>query len=222
MLLKKAGAHELPVALSGACSKRNPQSREASMNSRMVHLANLLVAAMLLVMGAGPLPAATAPARAGAANVRLLDLTAPVPGAWVAQPPASTMRLAQFRVPGKSGQDDAECVVFYFGEGQGGSAEANIARWQGQFSTSDGKAVKALVRHFKVSGLPVTTAELTGTYARSLGMGPSGAPAPDQTLLASVLETPKGNLFFQLHGPRATVAVNREAFLTMLRGIKKP
>lgn len=74
---------------------------------------------------------------------------------------------------------------------------------------------------FKVSGMPVTTAELTRTYAGSMGMGPPGAPAPDQTLLAAILETAKGNLFRQLPGPRATVAANRGAFLSMVRGIKK-
>ncbi|HSB73095.1 MAG TPA: hypothetical protein VLT62_27535 [Candidatus Methylomirabilis sp.] len=193
------------------------------MNSRVSRLAKiLLAAAVLLVVGSRPLPAATPPARAGTVSVRLLDLTAPVPAAWVSQPPSSSMRLAQFRVPGKSSPDDAECVVFYFGEGQGGSPEANIARWQSQFSSPDGKPVKPSVQHFRVSGIPVTTAELTGTYARSMGMGPPAAPASDQTLLAAIVETAKGNLYFQLHGPKASVAANREAFLGMLRGIKKP
>jgi hypothetical protein len=130
------------------------------------------------------------------------------------------MRLAQFQVPGRSGQGDAEVIFFYFGQGQGGSVEANTARWQSQFTSPDGKPVKANVGHLKVGGMPVTTVELTGTYARGMGMGPAGAPQPDQTLLVAVLETAQGNLHIQLHGPRATVAANREAFLAMVRGIK--
>ena len=130
------------------------------------------------------------------------------------------MRLAQFRVPGGPDQGDAEVIFFYFGQGQGGSVEANTARWQSQFTSPDGKPVKPNVGHLKISGMPVTTVELTGTYARGMGMGPAGAPQPDQTLLVAVLETAQGNLHIQMHGPRATVAANREAFLAMVRGIK--
>ena len=68
--------------------------------------------------------------------------------------------------------------------------------------------------------MPVTTVELTGSYARGAGMGPQGAARPDQTLLVAIVETSKGNLSFQLHGVSATVGANREAFLTMVRGIK--
>jgi hypothetical protein len=196
------------------------------MNPSMDNLPRILLAtAMLLVAGTEPLLAATPPlpspqARATTVALHLLDLTAQVPAAWESQPPSSSMRLAQYRVPGKAGSGGAELVVFYFGQGQGGSAEANIARWQSQFSSATGKPVTPSVQHFKVSGMPVTTAELTGSYARTMGMAPPGAPIPDQTLLATILETLKGNLFFQLHGPTATVAANREAFLTMIHGIK--
>jgi len=196
------------------------------MNSSVGSLPRILMAtAMLLVAGTEPLVAATPPppnpqTRAKTQTLRLLDLTADVPAAWESQPPSSSMRLAQYRVPGTAGPGEAELVVFYFGQGQGGSAEANIARWQSQFSSPSGNPVTPSIQHFKVSGMPATTAELTGSYARTLGMAPPGAPVPDQTLLAAILETPKGNLFFQLHGPKAIVAANRDAFLNMVRGIE--
>jgi hypothetical protein len=179
---------------------------------------------MLLVvnLAAGAL-AKDPPARPSAdtvTRVALLDWTAPVPRAWIAEPPKTSMRLAQFQVPGAGGAAAAELVVFYFGAGEGGSAEANIARWQSQFSGPAGKPVKPAVQHFEVKGMPVTVAELTGTYARSLGMGPPASPTPDQTLLAAVVESPRGNLTFELHGSRASVAANRVPFLAMVRGIR--
>lgn len=180
----------------------------------------LLVTGIISLVGTEPLPAANPPPGSKTASVRLLDLTAQVPATWVAQQPSSSMRLAQFRVPGKTGSEDAELVVFHFGQGQGGSAEANIARWQSEFSSPDGKPVKASIHRLNVSGMPATTVELTGSYARTLGMTAAGAPVPDQTLLAAIVESPKGNLFIQLHGPKATVAANREAFLAMIRGMK--
>jgi hypothetical protein len=172
---------------------------------------------------AGGAPAKEPPGKSGAGSenrVALLDWTAPVPRTWIAEPPKTSMRLAQFQVPGAGGADAAELVVFYFGAGQGGSAEANIARWQTQFSGPAGKPVKPRVQHFRVQGMPVTVAELSGAYARSLGMGPPAPPLPDQTLLAAVVETPRGNLTFELHGPRASVAANRVSFLAMVRGIR--
>jgi hypothetical protein len=50
-----------------------------------------------------------------------------VPEGWTAVPPASSMRKAQYRVPGPGG--DGECIVFFFGVGQGGDPMANAVRW---------------------------------------------------------------------------------------------
>jgi hypothetical protein len=185
----------------------------------------IVAAVLATAFGPGVMLAATsqtpgAPLKPSVVSLSPLHLTAPVPTGWVSQPPASSMRLAQFQVPGGSGHGDAEAIFFYFGQGQGGSVEANTARWQSQFTSPDGKPVKPNVEHLKVSGMPVTTVELTGTYARGMGMGPAGPPQPDQSLLVAVLETAQGNLHIQMHGPRATVAANRDAFLAMVRGIK--
>ena len=144
-------------------------AEEGSMNPSMGSLSRVLMATtMLLVGGTEQLLAATPPPanpQTGATTVtlRLLDLTAHVPAAWESQSPSSSMRLAQYRVPGTAGSGDAEFVVFYFGQGQGGSAEANITRWQSQFSSPSGKPVTPSVQHFNVSGMPATTAELTGS-----------------------------------------------------------
>ncbi|MEJ8837217.1 hypothetical protein [Ramlibacter sp. AN1133] len=156
---------------------------------------------------------------AAAERVALLRYSVPVPAQWQPQPPASSFRLAQFRVPAASGAGDGEVVVFHFGAGQGGSAAANIARWTSQFAGPDGKPVSPRTEAFTTGGLPVTLVELAGTYARGVG-GINGAPRPDQKLLAAVVEAPEGNVIFQLHGDRATVDANRGAFVDMVRGWK--
>ncbi len=153
------------------------------------------------------------------ARFAALGFVAPVPSQWEAQAPASNFRLAQYRVPGTSG--DAESVVFYFGRGQGGSVAANIQRWSSQFSTTDGRSAEPKTQVIKVNGLPVTTVELNGTYARGVGTGPQGEARPNQTLLVAVIETADGNVTLQLHGPRATVAAHRKGFDAMVRGFRK-
>jgi len=180
-------------------------------------LSRLASAAVLLV--------SAAVSAAGPVAVRLLDLQSVVGASWEPEQPTSTMRLLQYRVAGAGGAGNATFVVYYFGAGQGGSNAANIERWQSQFTTADGGPVEPVITTSKAGDVPVTLVELRGSYARSLGMGQGVDAQPDQTLLAAIVETPKGNLFAQLHGPTATVAPARgdfEAFLAGLEPVAQP
>jgi hypothetical protein len=181
------------------------------------------VAAALLFLSAPlaaqPRPGAVAreaPAEPVAGRFTFKRYTAPVPADWQPLTPSSSFRAAQYRVPAAPGAGDAEAVVFYFGPGQGGPVQANIERWVSQFTRPDGQPVKPRVRTLRVDGMPATIVELAGTYARGVGMGPVGSARPGQVLLAAVVETPDGNLTFQLHGDRATVERHREGFERMV------
>src|ERR1017187_2197942 len=56
------------------------------------------------------------------------------PSGWTSQGRTS-MRAATYVLPAVPGDEGtAECVVYFFGVGQGGSVEANIDRWKGQFT----------------------------------------------------------------------------------------
>lgn len=152
-------------------------------------------------------------------TVEFLGLTAPLPDAWIEEQPSSSMRLARFLIPGGDNRGDAELVLYYFGQGQGGSAEANIARWKSQFTTASGGAANPSVETMAVSGMPVTVVELRGNYAHSVGMEPAATPEPDQILLATIVETPRGNVYIQLYGPAQAVAIQREAYIHFIRNI---
>lgn len=153
-------------------------------------------------------------------TVQLLDWKTQVPAGWTQQPPESSMRLTQFQAPAAKGEEPASVVVFYFGKGGGGPVEANVARWESQFSAPDGKPVKAVTRKAKAGVMPVTWVELNGSYARGVGMGQDSPAKPNQTLIAAIVETPKGNLVFHLYGPKASVAQHRKAFEAMVNGLK--
>ena len=155
-------------------------------------------------------------------TIEFLGLKSELPAGWDEEAPSSSMRLAQFRVPGSDTGGDANLILYYFGEGQGGSAEANIARWRSQFSMPGGGVVEPDIETMTVDGMPVTLVELRGDYARSVGMGQAGAAEPDQILLATIVETPRGNVYVQLHGPAATVSSQRDPYLGFIRGIKQP
>jgi hypothetical protein len=125
------------------------------------------------------------------------------------------MRLATYQVqPAPGDQEGGECAVYYFGQGQGGSVEANVDRWKGQF---EGSKDAPKVEKRAIHGLKVTTLDLSGAYT---GMGgpraPQGPPKQGYRLLGAIVEGPQGSIFFKFSGPLKTVAQNQNAFEKML------
>ncbi|MDO8892234.1 MAG: hypothetical protein Q8N54_01945 [Sulfurimicrobium sp.] len=179
----------------------------------------------ILILSLAPVAPAfsaeSAPSVQSTVKLAFIGLEAHVPAAWTMVPPATDKRLAQFKISTPGEGMTAEVIVYYFGKGEGGTAEANIERWQGQFVATENKPVlPPVVSRFQSNGMAVTTAELHGAYARGIGVGPVGVPKPDQTLLAAVVETPEGNLIIQLHGKAASVSTQKEAFLAFVRSIR--
>ena len=66
-------------------------------------------------------------------------------------------------------------MLFFFGPGQGGSAEQNVERWTGQFTQPDDKPSKdaAVVTIRTVNGLKQTSVDVAGTY-KPMPMGGGG------------------------------------------------
>jgi hypothetical protein len=137
-----------------------------------------------------------------------------LPKAWHSQTPKTNMRMAQAAVPGPGG--DADFAVFYFGPGQGGTAEANIERWEGQV---DG-AAKAPPQVFETNGFKVTWVDVKGTLKPSqMGMT-NEAPIADARLFGAVVEGPGGPWFFKAQGPGSTLGPQRDAFVAMLKSVR--
>ncbi len=140
------------------------------------------------------------------------------PDAWKAQP-QRPMRAATYVVPAASGEEDAECAVFYFGPGQGGGVDENVRRWLAQFE--EGAAAKPMTHKQTVNGLNVTTVRHAGTYLSGAPMAPVKTPKSGYRLIGSIVEAPGGNVFFKLTGPARTVTANTSAFEKMVAAVKK-
>lgn len=130
------------------------------------------------------------------------------------------MRVAQFTVPPAAGAEAGELAAYFFPTGQGGSHQANIERWTSQFAGGDGKAVAAKVSTSKSGDMEVTLVELQGTYARGVGMGPTGEAKPDQILMVAMVETAVGRITLQLYGPSKTLSAQRDSFLKLATGFR--
>jgi hypothetical protein len=149
------------------------------------------------------------------------ELTWKSPAGWTEETPSSSMRRAQYRLPGPGGP--GELVVFYFGPGQGGDAQANAARWAAQFHRPGGGAAGtgAKTREVKVGDIRVTLVEVTGTYVGGMGSGPSGPERPNYMLLGAIAQGADANWFFRATGPRATLEAQRAAFDDLIHSIRR-
>jgi hypothetical protein len=146
-------------------------------------------------------------------------LTWTAPTGWVAERPTSSMRKAQYRVPG-----EAECVVFYFGPGQGGDPMANAQRWASQFTLADGRPGSAglKIEGGQVGDIDVLRVEVAGTYHGGFMMQQQkSAPRPNRLLLGAIATGPDANWFFKLIGPAATVEAERAAFETLVGSLER-
>jgi len=165
--------------------------------------------ALLFAILAAP-RALGAPASAGGARWS-------VPARWK-EKPERPMRVATYAVPAAAGAAEAECGVFYFGKGQGGSVEENLSRWAKQFDGGQPPRNETKT----VGGLRVHLTDVSGTYLAAGGpMMQTQEKKPGYRLLGAIVETPEGLVFFKLTGPAATVAAARADFDALVRSLTK-
>lgn len=143
------------------------------------------------------------------------------PASWERKTPRVRFIDYEFAVPAAKGDSQDGRVTIM---GAGGSIEANIDRWVGQFSQADGSETKNQVpeieRKKTIAGLEVRMVDLSGTYR--------DMPAPfdpsskainrqDYRMLAAIIVSPKsGNYFIKFYGPKQTVADHAEEFHKMV------
>ena len=129
------------------------------------------------------------------------------------------MRAATYTVPAAAGDhEDAECVVYFFGKGQGGGVQANLDRWKGQFSQASAPKLGKRTIH----GLPVDTIDIAGSYAGMAGpMGGAATPKPGYRMLGAIVENAEGNIFLKFAGPAKTVGANQAKFEQLLGSFEK-
>ena len=143
------------------------------------------------------------------------------PPSWKAEG-ARPMRAATYTITPVAGdQGVAECVVNYFGPGQGGDVGANVERWRGQVLGADGKPAAAKIDKRTVRGIPITMIDSTGSYTGMGGpMVASPKPVPGYRLLGAIAEAPGGNVFFKLTGPAKTIAAQQKNFEQLIASIQ--
>jgi hypothetical protein len=130
-----------------------------------------------------------------------------VPTGWVAAANPNAMRIATYHPTADTDVSVARA---------GGSTDANIQRWVGQFD--DAGTDKHSER--TVHGLAVKMVEVTGTYSGG-GMMANTPSEPHRgwALVGAVVETPGTHYFFKMVGPTEQVKAARASFDAMVASV---
>jgi hypothetical protein len=201
------------------------RSRVARLSRRRFAAATPLALALAVAVAAGATLGAPRAAEAAGTKVTIDGLSSTVPERWKELPTQGSMRFKQFLVPREKGDShDGELVIFFFGPGGGGGAQANIDRWKGMFQPPEGKTIDQVskVETKDVGKVKTTVLDVRGTYnfkASPMAPGP-GEPRPNYRMLAIVFESPQGPYFFRFVGPQKTIDKNKKDFDKWLNGFK--
>jgi hypothetical protein len=143
------------------------------------------------------------------------------PAGWKRVQPKSGIVETEFSIPSAGDLPPGRMTVM----GAGGSVQANVDRWYGQFAQPDGSATKdkATTKTLKLAGSSVTLVDVSGTYKDMPGgpfAGGKTVERPDYRMLAAIVETAKdGSHFLKFYGPAETVAKHADGFRTMIEGL---
>lgn len=194
-----------------------------------VHLRSAATAALVLAACLAATPGRGQPAVAdGAAVFTIADgaISLEAPAGWQRVQPKSGIVETEFAIPSDTAAADGSPLPAgrMTVMGAGGSVEANIERWYGQFAQPDGGSTKdkASVKKLKVAGRDVTIVDVSGTYKDSPGgpfAGGKTIDRPEYRMLAAIVEGPDGSYFLKFYGPAATVGKHADGFRKMVEGM---
>lgn len=131
------------------------------------------------------------------------------PEGWSWIVPSSPMRKAQLNITGDGGT--AEVTFFYFGPGQGGSVQANVDRWIGQFQ--DGYSDTQTETE---GSTEITFVKAEGTFLSGMPGTPS-TPLTGYAMRGAILASSEGDVYVKMTGPEGLVKTSAPAFEKMVR-----
>ncbi len=143
-------------------------------------------------------------------DVTLRALTLKVPAAWKKAAKQSSMRLATFEIPAAKDDGGAAELAIYSFPGGGGSVEANISRWIGQFES---KERESKVTVGKAGDHEYHLVEISGTYNQPVGppIRRQTKAVADSRMLGVILGLDSGVYYLKMTGPDETVKAQADA-----------
>jgi hypothetical protein len=209
--LSTAGFPFLGWVLLAACSK-TPAPEPEQTHASAAPQASVTALAASAAASAGEAHAGVSPTLAPSASAApsQAELAWDAPPSFAKSPDTNPMRKATYKVAKAAGDDDdAELTV----TSAGGSVDANVKRWSGQFGDAKPKTETKTIH-----GLTVTTVELKGTFAGGGMRGPATSKE-HQMLLGAIVDSGGSLTFFKLVGPEKTVTSAHKDFDKLIASV---
>jgi hypothetical protein len=124
---------------------------------------------------------------------------------WTAKETPRTMSAGGLTLTIESGKLDAD--FYHFGKGQGGTIDANVARWRGQFKEQPEPAKET----FTFGDQKVHIIKLEGTFLQGAPFGPK-TEVKGQAMLGAIIESTEGHVFVKMTGYSKAITAAGEAF----------
>jgi hypothetical protein len=143
------------------------------------------------------------------------------PESWKAIPTNSPMRKAQLQVEPLQGDEFPALLVVYAFPGGAGTVDANVKRWQNQFSGPDGNPPKIESKTVKGKNVDVTLVETSGHYKPSPIPGVAPEPERDNArLFGAIVVTERVGYFLKMVGPDKTMKSVKQTFDEIISSIE--
>jgi hypothetical protein len=150
----------------------------------------------------------------GGAVVDFDGMILTAPSIWVRKPESSSFVAAEFSLPRADGdQADGRLTI----STAGGTIEANIERWKGQFQPQPKVAEQNVV---DISGLKVTFVDFSGDFNDQRGRFAPGEKRPGYRMIAAVIPVGGKLHFVKATGPERTISSHANAINKFVHSAK--
>jgi hypothetical protein len=148
-------------------------------------------------------------------EVELASIALMSPEGWQRKLPSSSFVAAEFALPAAEGDDsDGRLTISV----AGGSVEANIERWKGQFG---GSPTEARQEEIEVDGITATMVDFTGEFDDRRGPFAPGTKQPEYRMIAAIIPVDGQLHFIKAVGPKNTMATHADSINEFFRSAQK-
>ncbi len=137
------------------------------------------------------------------------------PESWVRKQPRSQFVQFEFSLPVADGQGEGGRLTI---STAGGSIEANLDRWRGQFG---GSPEKDSQEEREIAGQKVTVVDFSGTFNDQAGPFAPGVQHEGYRMLGAIVPAGEMSHFIKAYGPEETMAAHEAAFDEFLQSLRQ-
>ncbi len=194
--------------------RQQPAQNGAKENPQATGTASNEPADAMPAVAANGNAAAEQPSGKSAGVVDLDTVNFTTPAGWTRKTTSSSFIAAEFTLPRAKGDDaDGRLTV----STAGGSVDANIDRWKGQFQPKPTAAKQDVV---DVAGLKVTIVDLSGEYNDQPGPFAPAVKRSGYRMIGAVIPVDGQLYFVKATGPEKTIAANADAIQQFIRSVR--